>query len=90
VPTVVPHVSSSEGSAATSTFSNARTIARAGSSGVEGTFSISKRPSRTKTQSVNVPPVSIAIRMAAKFYINPAKNIYQGEKKEECRTNTFT
>jgi hypothetical protein len=42
-------------------FRNASPIAREGSSGVENTFSVLRTPSSTHTQSVNVPPVSIAI-----------------------------
>jgi hypothetical protein len=30
---------------------------------VDWSFRISRRPSRTKTQSVNVPPVSMAMRI---------------------------
>src|SRR3970282_1799509 len=44
-------------------------MASAGLRGVEGTLRISRRPSRTKTQSVKVPPVSTAMRMGAKLYI---------------------
>jgi hypothetical protein len=42
--------------------STARTTATEGSAGVEAIFSTSIRPSRKNTQSVNVPPVSIATR----------------------------
>src|SRR6476659_2211532 len=41
---------------------------RAGSSGVESTFKTLTAPSFKYTQSVNVPPVSIAIRIEAKCY----------------------
>ena len=40
-------------------------MASAGFCGVEGIFRISMRPPRRQTQSVNVPPVSKAMRMKA-------------------------
>ena len=45
------------------TFLSASTMARDGSAGVENNFNIARRPfSSTQTQSVKVPPVSIATR----------------------------
>jgi hypothetical protein len=64
VPTVVPW--------RTSTFSappNCRTpssTAREGSAGVEKIFFTRSFPSAKQTQSVNVPPVSIAMRKSAR------------------------
>jgi len=43
-------------------FLRASAIAREGSSGVEKTFRVFRAPFSTHTQSVNVPPVSMAIR----------------------------
>jgi len=67
VPTVVPQTKStpveSVSFCPTKIFSSASAIASAGLCGVEGSFRIWRRPLRTKTQSVKVPPVSIAMRM---------------------------
>src|SRR5208337_1783778 len=76
VPTVVPcrSVSAAESLAlfeaapifvvAAPIFLNASAIARDGSSGVENTLRVLRAPSSTQTQSVNVPPVSMAMRNA--------------------------
>ena len=60
VPTVVP--CKSVNPAATPIFWSASAMARDGSSGVENTFNVLSTPPDSHTQSVKVPPVSIAIR----------------------------
>ena len=63
VPTVVPWRSSKRLSSETSSARNAASMAALGSSGREGTFTRRRVPSgQTRTASVKVPPVSIAIR----------------------------
>ena len=76
VPTVVPCSSVSETPVsltswfvlfvASPIFRRASAIARDGSSGVENTFRVLSSPSSIHTQSVNVPPVSIAMRLNAR------------------------
>ncbi len=53
-------------------FRRASPIARDGSSGVEKTFRVLSAPSSTHTQSVNVPPVSIAIARVARTLLSAA------------------
>ena len=65
VPTVVPCNKVRPApvfSAAPPIFFSASPIAREGSSGVENTFRVRSVPPSTQTQSVNVPPVSMAMR----------------------------
>ncbi len=60
VPTVVP--CSSVMPTRAPILPSASAIAREGSSGVENTFRVLSSPCSTQTQSVNVPPVSMAMR----------------------------
>ena len=64
VPTVVPCRRVTPAPA--SIFFRAAAIARDGSSGVENTFSVLSKPPSTHTQSVKVPPVSMAMRNAGR------------------------
>ena len=62
MPTVVPWRSVKF--SATPIFSSASAIAREGSSGVENTFKVLSALPAAHTQSVKVPPVSIAMRIS--------------------------
>lgn len=65
MPTVVPCRSVSRAEfvlAEAMIFSKASAMARDGSSGVENSFRVLRLPASVQTQSVKVPPVSMAIR----------------------------